>query len=777
MPDSRKKQLERRLAEAEQRTARRSKEIKYQNDTIKVNYQNYKTAAYYEPSTGRIVRNVTSAQKSSADIRMDVSHEAKHASNAKLGIPNVSVDQFYKLQVLDETSAHIVSVLCWREEYLQAEDKKKFLEEEMNRNMSVRRCPVDYVEAIADGKINPESKNPEDFDREMALIAKGEFESMNSSYSSYGSQFTGLTRGYINAGGQDFAENNAEFEKYAKHYMTIGGVDFGKYLDKNYAEQIHVPDNLEKASSEMSQSRDGDKGQAVAGGGLVYDGTVSLEQYHKLLQHQVIAQSVIYNHERDKDDIVAGHARDHDITSSYEIFSKLSSYRGMNGSNSMETTVNNSMALALSRADGNVPDNDAAFEQKLKEIYTLPGTNVDLRDRIAGFDADNVPIAESEAVKEFMQDPEKYKREHPYERDFQFEYEHYEGEVKWKEHSDDARVSDVEEMDVFDSEGDFLQAEREKRELEKELEELKKREQEKEVKPLTAAPAPKPLMSKVMDGMRFYFKPDEQQSFGKAEIKTEINDDGESVEAVYLDGQKHGAEITKDKDGNITGLKLYDHGQEINPDGHQIDIQSKTENGKTAQVVLLDGKPFGAVVVDDGQQVKADFYDKNGELITGKSGAKISASTRYVTSPAEDRPAQEQETAQTDDVRQPDEQQTEPEIEKQPDEQQAESEIEKQPEQEQSAEHFGEEQTSRNDTSFEQEVSQTLQSGHNRIAELRAKMAAGYTERLTVGREESPAEARLRELRFEGAHRNSGTVTPTRINAQQLGRLLQSVND
>lgn len=781
MPDTKKQQLQQRRDAAEKRAANRMTSVRYQNDTISVNYQNYNTNAYYEASTGRIVRNVTSVQKTDEDIRRDISHEAKHASNAKIGVPNVSVSQFYKLQVFDETSAHIVDVLCWREEYLTAKDKKKFLEDEMNRNLSARRCPIEYVEAIADGTINPESKKPEDFDKEMALIAKGTFENMNSSYSSYDSQFTGLTRGYINTEGRDFAENDAEFEKYAKHYMTIGGVDFRKYLDKNYSEQIHVPDNLEKASDEMSQNRDGDKGQAVAGGGLVYDGTVSLEQYHKLLQHQMIAQSIIYNYERNKDVITAGHSMDGDITSSYELFNKLGTYRNMNGSNKLVETIDNNMALALSRADGNVPDNDVEFEKKLKEIYTLPGTDVDLRDRISGFDPDNVPITESEAVKEFVQDPEKYKQEHPYERDFTFKYEHHEGDVKWDEHAEGDRVSDVAEMDIFDSEGDFLQAEREKRELDKELEELSKLEEEKEVLPLTAAPASKPLMSKMMDGMRFYFQSDEPQPFGNAELKTIINENGESVEAAYLDGQKHGAEITKDKDGNITDIKLYDHGKEMDTDGHQIDIQSKTEKGKTGQAVLLDGKPFGAVFVDDGKQVKADFYDKDGKLISGKNGAKISASTQYAaaaeeTQPTENEPpVSEQENIQEDVVKSAEEQETET---KEPAEQSGQEQSAE--EQENSQDDImtpAEEQVSQQDSSYEQEVSQTLQNGHNRIAAMRAKMAAGHTEYMTVGREESPAEAHLRELRFEGARRNTGVVTPTRINAQQLRRLLQSVNE
>ncbi len=769
MPDNKRQQLQRRVADAQKRSSRRTKSVQYQNDSIKVTPWNYQTSAYYEPSTGRIVRNVTSVQKSEDDIRIDVSHEAKHASNARLGIPDVSAEQFYKLQMLDETSAHIVAVLCWREEYLKAKDKKQFLEEEMSRNLSARRCPIDYVEAIAEGRINPESKDPKEFDKEMTLIARGQFESMSSDYSGYTSQFTSATRGYMNIPGKKFAPDDAEFEKHARHYMTIAGVDFRKYLEPGCLEQVRMPDGIKNSSKSMAGNGNADEGQLIADGGLIYDGTVSLEQYHKLLQHKAIANSILYSHRspEDRAKLASGSSLDEDVTSSYGVFKELSSYRNLNGSNRMEQFVDDNMALALNRAEGNVPDNDAEFEKKLREIYTVPGTNVDLRDHISGFNPDDVPLQESEDVKEFLKDPEKYKAEHPYERSYQGVLEYNEGDVKWAENTEDQRVSDVKDMEAFDSEGDFLKAEREKRELEQELERLKKLEEKKKVQPLTTEP--KPLMYRVLDGMRVYFKPDPQQQFGSAELKSEVNEDGSRTDVAYLDGQKHGAEVVRDKDGNITGVKLYDRGQEIDPDGHQLDVRSGTQtvDGKEVKAtqVMLDGKPFGATVVEDGEgNIKADFYDKNGKLISGKNGAEISASTEYKaaeeqeTETPENTPAAEQQTK-------PEEQETEMPENTPADEQQA------------KPENMSEVSEAQKPEDYSHEVSDTLQRGHNRIAEMRAKMAAGHPDRLTIGREASPAERRLQELRFDSAHRSRGTITPTRINIQQLGQLLQSVNE
>lgn len=160
---------------------------------------------------------------------------------------------------------------------------------------------------------------------------------------------------------------------------------------------------------------------------------------------------------------------------------------------------------------------------------------------------------------------------------------------------------------------------------------------------------------------------------------------------------------------------------------------------------MLDGKPFGATVVEDGEgNIKADFYDKNGKLISGKNGAEISASTEYK--------AAEEKENETPENTPAAEQQTKPE-------------------------NMSEVSEAQKPEDYSHEVSDTLQRGHNRIAEMRAKMAAGHPDRLTIGREASPAERRLQELRFDSAHRSRGTITPTRINIQQLGQLLQSVNE
>lgn len=887
MPDENKKeQLQKRLNDAQKRRLAQGTTIAYQNDTVKTTYQNYQTNAYYESSTGRIVRVVHrgAGEATPEQIKRDVSHEAKHASNEKLGLPKVSAEQYYKLEALNEVSAHIVSTLCWRQEYLKAPDKKKFIEEEQNRSISSRNVSLTYFEAIADGTINPESKDPKDFDKEMRILAQEQFEGMADRNSGYVRQFTDNTRGYMNTEGRDFKPNDAEFEKFSKHYMTIGGVDFRKYLDANYQDQIYVPNEINVSSKNMEKNANADEAQVLASNGLVYDGTVSLEQYHKLLQHKVIAGNVIYNirDDNEKAALQSGSTEyDEDINSTYNLFKKHYSAEEMN------EMIKPSLDLALNRANGNVPDNDAEFERQLKEIYTLPGTNVDLRNHMADFDPDAVPAKENQNIEEFLKDPEKYKAEHPYKREFSKPLEVHTGDVEWASGNG---ASPVETMEIFNSEGDFLQAERESRELEHELEEAEKEEalrKEKEaeekrkreeeqkkkeeeerkkqeeqqqqpeqpnqaqqqeqlgqaaeqngtqqtegensfegagegsdesdtsseesgassadendnqqtaensapdndyadkagttvtqrVEPLTTAPKPKSAPYRILDSLTGRFSSNSSPQYKNAEMKSTVNQDGSRTDVLYIDGKKHGIEINKDKNGNET-IKAYDHGKPMNLEKRIIDVRSneKEINGKKIKKsqVTLDGKPFGAVTVESSDgTVKADFYDKNGQLMSGASGAKITKTTEYA-------PAGQQEqtqAAENNSKPQQSESQTESRGQAQPTENQtapAETEQSQQRETQPQAQSSEQQAETSKPENYAHEVQDNMKKGHNRIAEMRAKLAAGHSEKLAAESEESPAEKLLREKRFESAHQSRETVTPTRINAQQLGSMLQS---
>lgn len=115
--------------------------------------------------------------------------------------------------------------------------------------------------------------------------------------------------------------------------------------------------------------------------------------------------------------------------------------------------------------------------------------------------------------------------------------------------------------------------------------------------------------------------------YGSAELKTVVNADGTSVESAKLDGQKHGAEIERDKNGNITSFKVYDHGTELDlaKYGDRISLSEEVKDGIRRTSVTLDGKPFGTEILTELEsgKTKAAFYDSDGKPIDASAGAKI----------------------------------------------------------------------------------------------------------------------------------------------------------
>ena len=259
--EKRKQELEQRLQDSQRKMAQRSTTIEFQADTLS-RYSS--TNAYYDPQSGRVVRNVYSNQDSESKIKENISHEAKHAANARLGIPDLSAEQFYKLRVLDEVSAWTVSVLCWREEYLAAENKEKFLEEAGKSSFwNSATVPYDYLEAIRQGKVNPESKDPKEFDKEMELLVGEQFRNMAAQNSGYVKDFEAATRLFMNTSDRKFQQDDAEFERFSQHYMTIGGLDFRKYLTNDWQDRIYVPERIGNAGASLAQDGNADNAQML----------------------------------------------------------------------------------------------------------------------------------------------------------------------------------------------------------------------------------------------------------------------------------------------------------------------------------------------------------------------------------------------------------------------------------------------------------------------------------------------------------------------------------
>ncbi len=763
--EKRKRELEQRLEETGRQMMQKSTSVEFQADTLK----RYSPAnAYYDPQSGRIVRNVFSVHDSDSKIKENISHEAKHAANAKLGIPDVSAEQFYRLEVLDEVSAWTVSALCWREEYLAAEDKEKFLQEaETSPFYTSAAVPYDYLEAIRQKKVNPASKNPAEFDKEMKLLVGEQFRNMASKNSGYVKDFENGTRLFMNMSGRTFQHNDTEFERFSRYYMTIGGMDFRQYMEDGWQDRIYVPDRIGDAGASLAQGGSADNAQILAVDGLLYDGKVSLEQYHNLLQHKKIAESIFYNvNDRMKQALREGSlSYDGEISQSYDLFRKLETHCGLS-SNGMEDFVNTNMALAFNGTAADVQANQAEYLNKLKKIYTLPGTNVDLTEHINGFDPAAVPIEKCPAIDEFRRNPEQYRQDHPYQSLVTMALEYNQGDVKWQERSADNRVSEILKMDVLDSRSNFLKAERESREINQELEKIKKREEKEKVEPLTTKP--QTLSYKLMDGVKYYFN--RPQQYQNAELKSYVNERGEKIEETIIDGKRHGAVVLRDENGNVKEIKAYDSGKEIDLGKHKlsIDEQERMINGEPARATmfLLDGKPFGAVIVETSAGAKADFYDSRGVRMEGAAGAEIRRTEEQVKS-ARDTVSQKTPAVETEHL-----EQTAVDIKENISVEKTDtlrpeagkpSSTPKRDGQEQSSDGVG-------------KMSSGMLRGHDRIAALRAKVAAGHEadraamyQEVLGGNDNAEAIRRLRSSKTV----SSGTVRPTAIRADLLERQLQ----
>lgn len=214
-------------------------------------------------------------------------HEQKHRDNYAAGMYAyaVSPEQAYKLNMHDEISANMASLLVLRQKYIETGDLSVF-----DYNGGDDRYAF-YKQAIANGEIKPASPYQEDFDKEMAFIVNGTRDMWEKNF------------------GNIYVEQNAshaklgdESRKYAKYYdenyqrgmkiaYTIGGVDFTQYMDRD----AEIPEAGKTELKWLAAKKCSNKDLAKEYGIPAYDGSMSLEQYQKLVQHKLTMDKFIEN--------------------------------------------------------------------------------------------------------------------------------------------------------------------------------------------------------------------------------------------------------------------------------------------------------------------------------------------------------------------------------------------------------------------------------------------------------------------------------------------------
>lgn len=287
------------MEKAQKRVKDKMRTIDFQVDTVTVD-KAAGAAAYFRNGDFTIGQNtITSNYVVDKDnnqynqSRETLTHEQKHRDNYLRGMYAyaVSPDQAYKREMHDEISANIAELISLREEYIRTGDISVFDKE--------RRFSF-YKEAIEKGEIKPNSPYQEDFDKEMRLIVNG---TQKMWMEKYGNDFYIDNGVYHCLAEGDFEGKYAEY--WDKNYQNalkiaynIGGVDFTKYMNKDveipqdgYAKMLENMHSYQKDFSLMPA-------QVFEKSGFPpYDGSISLYEYKKLLQHQMAINNFATGHQ------------------------------------------------------------------------------------------------------------------------------------------------------------------------------------------------------------------------------------------------------------------------------------------------------------------------------------------------------------------------------------------------------------------------------------------------------------------------------------------------
>lgn len=272
------------------------RKIDFQVDTVSVENAN-NTGGYFTRGRNAITVNYIPGNTKwnewteSENVAI---HEQKHRDNASQGFYAyaVSPEQAYKREMHDEISANMASLIALRQRYLETGDLTLFDRVENGRFAF-------YKQAIEKGEIKPNSPYQEDFDKEMRLIVNGTQKMWIENFGN-GSYIENGTYHYLAEGdfeGKYAAYWDENYQNALKIAYNIGGVDFTKYIDKD----VEMPENANTEimknlteydsyyKTENPTLSDETINRIVfeKSGFPPYDGSISLYEYKKLLQHQM----------------------------------------------------------------------------------------------------------------------------------------------------------------------------------------------------------------------------------------------------------------------------------------------------------------------------------------------------------------------------------------------------------------------------------------------------------------------------------------------------------
>ena len=218
--------------------------IKYCTDTLS---RRSRVLLYY--SSGYITRNFVDDDNMYKMRLYLFSHKDWHAHNDEIRWRvhyKYTPFEYYKLCMHDEISANIAALLTTRYQYMAAPDKKEIIEKYKDGIFGF------YFKELAKGKINPESTEPKDLEKEYSLIANGMQKAwMKKCAKGYMPSIYSMMQRYVRRIGPiESSRKNYAFVR--GHMYNIGGVDFSQYMKDDIIpsdQRVYIADGLRNVKS------------------------------------------------------------------------------------------------------------------------------------------------------------------------------------------------------------------------------------------------------------------------------------------------------------------------------------------------------------------------------------------------------------------------------------------------------------------------------------------------------------------------------------------------
>lgn len=613
--------------------------ITVQNDSVTIVGN---IGAYYSPSDNAIYMHKGDVSwedfgKQNPNALTDdltLIHERQHQINTQKGAyaHTVSLHESYNRNVHDEITALIAEKLEIRRQYKACKTEKdkaaffaRFAKDEAN---------AEYINALKSGKINPNSTSSKDFTAEMAFIKDSSTRyRADPNDSGYAKQWTSIAMQNLAENSSNARSNPTGLAEDIRKMYQIGGFDFNTVgtnkaiLLQNQA--VIAADNMlaQKADPQklLRFMQSGQRGMASRPYAIAEKLNVtglSKEQAEKVILTAITTQQ---NAEMIAEQLCLGETpkmnfynRKYDGVADY-LRNEIAPYMDVKADiwekNNMLTAEGNEEKFQqlMQQAQTVTLDPQAWFDEMgsmlRRDVYDInevkariaeyQGKTINVKDVVSNMDEFALPFDEV-SLEETLAAQDKKAAE-----DKAFWEEYYQKHPEEKE----KRLSDPYEVDVMDLNSDMLKDELQNR-----------KEEERKVEPLYASPQIKSY-TPFGDGLMMEIKNPEYQT---AELSRLTAADGTTKDVALINGQKHGAEITRDAEGNITELKVYDHGKEIDLAKNRIDIKTAEQNGIKSEYIELNGEKFGAeILTDTNGKSKAAFYEQGGLMITGSANAQI----------------------------------------------------------------------------------------------------------------------------------------------------------